>query len=289
MISNGMNPAASMKPGTFSFLAGIVKARSGGVIGPDQAYMLETRLASLLKRDALRDLEALAMRLRAPGQEALAQEVTELLTVNESSFFRDSRPFDHLRALLPVLHAARPAGQPLRIWSAACSTGQEAYSIAIIAAELADSDPAFRTRRVDIIGTDIASSVLARARAGVFTQFEVQRGMPIRTLLQRFTQEGSSWRIRPEIAARCRFEKLNLLGDLRGMGRFDVVFCRNVLIYFDVPTKARVLVGVAQIMAPDGVLYLGAAETAMGVTTALVARPNTRGVFGLPEPARLRA
>jgi chemotaxis protein methyltransferase CheR len=272
MISNGMNPAASMKPGTFSFLAGIVKARSGGVIGPDQAYMLETRLASLLKRDALRDLEALAMRLRAPGQEALAQEVTELLTVNESSFFRDSRPFD-----------------PLRIWSAACSTGQEAYSIAIIAAELADSDPAFRTRRVDIIGTDIASSVLARARAGVFTQFEVQRGMPIRTLLQRFTQEGSSWRIRPEIAARCRFEKLNLLGDLRGMGRFDVVFCRNVLIYFDVPTKARVLVGVAQIMAPDGVLYLGAAETAMGVTTALVARPNTRGVFGLPEPARLRA
>jgi len=278
-----------MNPTVFAFLTNIVKQRSGGIIGPDQGYMLETRLAPLLKREALKDLEALANRLKAPRSDTLAQEMTELLTTNESSFFRDGRPFEHLRILLPALHAARPAGQPLRIWSAACSTGQEAYSISIILAELAETNPGFKSRRVEIIGTDITTAVLERARAGVFTQFEVQRGMPIRTLMKRFTQEETRWRIRPEIAAPCRFEKFNLLGDLRGMGRFDVVFCRNVLIYFDVPTKGRVLGGIAQLLAPDGALYLGAAETAMGVTTALVAKNGERGVYGVAEAMRLRA
>jgi len=278
-----------MNPNTFAFLTGIVKQRSGGIIGPDQGYMLETRLAPLLKREALKDLEALATRLKAPRADTIAQEMTELLTTNESSFFRDGRPFEHLRILLPALHASRPAGQPLRIWSAACSTGQEAYSISIILAELAEANPGLKSRRVEIIGTDITTAVLERARAGVFTQFEVQRGMPIRTLMKRFTQEETRWRIRPEIAAPCRFEKFNLLGELRGMGRFDVVFCRNVLIYFDVPTKGRVLAGIAQLLAPDGALYLGAAETAMGVTNALVAKNGERGVYGVAEPVRLRA
>ncbi|MDB5415835.1 MAG: protein-glutamate O-methyltransferase CheR [Rubritepida sp.] len=274
---------------TFDFLTGIVKARSGGIIGPEQGYMLETRLAPLLKREALRDLDALAARLKAPRGEALAQEMTELLTTNESSFFRDGRPFEHLRALLPTLHATRPSGQTLRIWSAACSTGQEAYSIAIILAELGEADPGFRTRRVEVIGTDITTAVLDRARSGVFTQFEVQRGMPIRTLMKRFTQEEARWRVRPEIAAPCRFEKYNLLGELRGLGRFDVIFCRNVLIYFDVPTKARVLSSLSQQLAADGALYLGAAETAIGITTVLAARAGDRGVYGVAEPQRLRA
>lgn len=279
-----------ISPATFAFLTGIVKTRSGGIIGADQGYMLETRLAPLLKREALRDLDALAARLKAPLSDKLAQEMTELLTTNESSFFRDTRPFEHLRTLLPVLHKARAPGQKLRIWSAACSTGQEAYSIAIILAELAEADASFRTRPVEIIGTDITAVVVERARAGVFTQFEVQRGMPIRTLMKRFIQEETRWRIRPEIAAPCRFQQFNLLGDPRALGRFDVVFCRNVLIYFDVPTKGRVLSGIAQIMAPDGALYLGAAETAMGVTSALIARPGERGVYGvMPEPQRLRA
>jgi chemotaxis protein methyltransferase CheR len=283
-----MNKTA-ISPATFAFLTGIVKARSGGIIGADQGYMLETRLAPLLKREALRDLDALAARLKAPLSDGLAQDMTELLTTNESSFFRDTRPFEHLRGLLPQLHKTRPPGQPLRIWSAACSTGQEAYSIAIILAELGEADPGFKSRRVEIIGTDITAAVLERARAGVFTQFEVQRGMPIRTLMKRFTQEDTRWRIRPEIAAPCRFEKFNLLGDPRGLGRFDVVFCRNVLIYFDVPTKARVLGGIAQLLAADGALYLGAAETAMGVTNALVAKPGERGVYGVAEPVCLRA
>ena len=281
-----------MTPASFTLITGIVRQRSGGVIAQDQAYMLETRLAGLLKREGLRGLDALADRLRQPRNEALAQEVTELLTTNESSFFRDGKPFEHLRALIPRLHAARPPGQRLRIWSAACSTGQEAYSIAILLAEMAAADPGLRTRPVEILGTDITAAVLERARAGVFTQFEVQRGLPIRTLMQRFTQEAGRWRIRPEIAAPCRFERFNLLDDLRPLGRFDVIFCRNVLIYFDVPTMARVLNAIAGMLAPDCVLYLGASETALGITTSLVALPGERAVSraaSAAEPARLRA
>jgi chemotaxis protein methyltransferase CheR len=282
-----------MTPATFAFLAGVVHARSGGVIGPDQGYMLETRLAPLVKREGLRGLDALAERLRLPGTEALAQEVTELLTTNESSFFRDGKPFEHLRGLIPRLHAARPPGQKLRIWSAACSTGQEAYSISILLAELGEKDPGLRARPVEIVGTDITAAVLRRARAGIFTQFEVQRGLPIRTLMTRFAQEeGGRWRVKPEIAAPCRFESFNLLADPRTLGRFDVIFCRNVLIYFDVPTKARVLGNLARQLAPDGVLYLGAAETAIGVTSALTALPGERGAYGVAaaaEPQRLRA
>ena len=278
-----------MTPGSFTFLAGIVRARSGGVIGPDQAYMLETRLAPLLKREGLAGLDALAALLRLPGREALAQEMTELLTTNESSFFRDGKPFEHLRSLIPRLHAARAPGQKLRIWSAACSTGQEAYSISILLAELMETDAGLRARSFEILGTDITAAVLDRARAGVFTQFEVQRGLPIRTLMKRFTQEEGRWRVKPEIAAPCRFQSFNLMGDPRILGRFDVIFCRNVLIYFDVPTKARVLAGIAAQLAPDGALYLGAAETAIGVTRALVPLPGERTVYGPAEAQRLRA
>jgi len=281
-----------MTPASFTFLTGIVRARSGGVLGPDQGYMLETRLTPLLKREKLPSLDALADRLKQPRSEAIAQEMTELLTTNESSFFRDGKPFEHLRGLLPRLHAKRPPGQKLRIWSAACSTGQEAFSISMLIAELAEADPGLKTRPFEILGTDITAAVLDRARAGVFTQFEVQRGLPIRTLMKRFTQEEGRWRIKPELATICRFEKFNLLGDLRALGRFDVIFCRNVLIYFDVPTKGRVLDGIAGLLAPDGALYLGAAETAIGVTRALTALPGERAVYGptaTMDSARLRA
>jgi chemotaxis protein methyltransferase CheR len=280
-----------MTPASFAFLTGIVRTRSGGVIGPDQGYMLETRLAPMLKREGLSGLDALASRLRAPGTDALAQEMTELLTTNESSFFRDGKPFEHLRTLIPRLHAARAPGQKLRIWSAACSTGQEAYSVSILLAEMMEADAGLRARPFEILGTDITAAVLERARAGVFTQFEVQRGLPIRTLMKRFTQEEGRWRVKPEIAAPCRFQSFNLLGDPRILGRFDVIFCRNVLIYFDVPTKARVLGGIAAQLAPDGALYLGAAETAIGVTRALVPLPGERNVYGPAgaEAERLRA
>jgi chemotaxis protein methyltransferase CheR len=269
-----------MTPETFAFLAGLVKARAGIVLTADKGYMLETRLGPLLRREALPGLDALALRLRGGRAEALAAEVVEALTTNESSFFRDGKPFEHLRRLMPRLAAARPPGQALRVWSAACSSGQEAYSIAMTAMELG---PALGGRRVDILGTDISREMLDRAQEGVFTQFEVQRGLPVQMLVKYFRQEGSRWRIAPELRAMVRWQPFNLLEDPRGLGRFDVIFCRNVLIYFDAPTKSRVLGRLAGILAADGALYLGGAETVLGLTDRLVPTPGERGVY---EPAR---
>jgi chemotaxis protein methyltransferase CheR len=273
-----------MNRDSFAFIAGLVKSRSGLVLTAEQGYMLETRLGPLLKREGLPSLDALAVRLKDPRAATLAEAVTEALTINESSFFRDGRPFEHLRRALPALASARAPGLPLRIWSAACSTGQEAYSIAMVLSELA---PAMGGRCAEILGTDIAQEVLARAREGSFTQFEVQRGLPARLLVQHFRQEEGRWRVAPELRAMTRFERWNLLSDLRPLGRFDVIFCRNVLIYFDTPTKTRVLEALAAQLAPDGVLYLGGAETVLGLTARLVPVAGERGVYEKASAAAL--
>ncbi len=269
-----------MTPDSFNFLAGLVKARSGIVLTADKGYMLETRLGAMLRRESIPGLDALALRLRGPKAEALTAEMVEALTTNESSFFRDGKPFEHLKKLLPRLAAARPPGQAIRIWSAACSSGQEAYSVAMVAAELG---AALGGRRVDILGTDLSREMLDRAQEGVFTQFEVQRGLPVQMLVKHFRQEGTRWRIAPELRAMVRWQFFNLLDDPRGLGRFDVVFCRNVLIYFDAPTKTRVLAALAGQVAADGVVYLGGAETVLGLTDRLVPAVGERGVS---EPAR---
>jgi chemotaxis protein methyltransferase CheR len=269
-----------MTPESFNYLAGLVKARSGIVLTADKGYMLETRLGAMLRREGLAGLDALALRLRGPRAEPLVAEMVEALTTNESSFFRDGKPFEHLKRLLPRLAAARPPGQAIRIWSAACSSGQEAYSVAMTVAELG---AALGGRRVEILGTDISREMLDRAREGVFTQFEVQRGLPVQMLVKHFRQEGGRWRVAPELRAMTRWQAFNLLDDPRGLGRFDVIFCRNVLIYFDAPTKSRVLAALAGQLAADGVVYLGGAETVLGLTERLVPVSGERGVY---EPAR---
>ena len=279
-----------MNPATFQYLAGIVKQRSGGVLTADQGYMLDTRLAPLLKREGMATLDALAMKLRTPGGEKLAQEMTELLTTNESHFFRDGKPFDHLKALLPDLHRARAPGVPIRIWSAACSTGQEAYSIAILLAEAQEvGDSSLKARRFEVVGTDLTTAVLDRAREAVFTQFEVQRGLQIRQLMKHFTQIETRWRAKDHLRAYTKFQQANLLSDLRSFGKFDVIFCRNVLIYFDMPTKSRVLGGIAGQLAGDGALYLGAAETALGITDRLEPILGQRAIYRPASSEAVRA
>jgi chemotaxis protein methyltransferase CheR len=269
-----------MSQAAFSALAALLHARSGLVLGPDKLYLVETRLGALMKRERLADLGALVARLSAPAGETLAREVVELMTTNETFFFRDGKPFEHVKATaLRRIHAARPAGQPIRIWSAACSTGQEAYSLAMIVAE---AKPWLGDRRVEIVGTDLSREVLARAREGLYSQFEVQRGLPIQLLVKHFRQEGTAWRLSEAIRAMVTWREGNLLGDLRALGRFDIVFCRNVLIYFDQPTKGRVLAAIAAQMPADGVLYLGGAETVLGITDRFAAVAGERGVY---EPA----
>ncbi len=271
-----------MTPQAFETLSGVLYRGSGLAIGPDKQYLLETRLAPVLRTHGLADLDALASRLRA-GARDLELALVEVMTTNESSFFRDDKPFAHVRTqALPKLHAARPPGAKLRIWSAAASTGQEAYSLAIIVAE---SRAALGVREVEIVGTDIAREPLARAREGLYTQFEVQRGLPMQMLVRYFKKDGANWRIADTIRSMASFREWNLLGDLRPLGTFDMVFCRNVLIYFDPPTKARALVAIARQMAPDGVLYLGGAETVLGVTDRFAPVAGDRGVYALTVPA----
>jgi chemotaxis protein methyltransferase CheR len=277
-VSQALSTAA------FETFATLLKNKSGLVIGTDKLYLLETRLAPILKREQLRDLAALAGRLRTPGNDALVRQVVEAMTTNESFFFRDDKPFQHLRnQALPRLLASRPVGAPLRIWSAASSSGQEAYSVAMI---MSDCQQSVGNRRIEIIGTDLARDQVGRARDGLYTQFEVQRGLPVQMLMRHFRKEDSGWRVSEAIRGMVQFREWNLLGDLRALGQFDVVFCRNVLIYFDQPTKARVLDAIAQQMPGDGLLYLGGAETVLGITSRFAPLATERGVYGLALPAR---
>ena len=270
-----------MKPGSFDTLSGLLYAGSGLVIGQDKVYLLENRLGPVMKRHGIADLDALAGRIRLPTLGGLGgkleQDIIEAMTTNESFFFRDEKPFTHFKNhVLPRLAAARPASAKLRIWSAAASTGQEAYSLAMI---LSENKAILGNRTVEVVGTDIAREPLARAQKGLYTQFEVQRGLPIQHLIKYFKKDGTNWRVSDAIRAMAQFRVWNLLADLRALGQFDVVFCRNVLIYFDQHTKARVLEAIAKQMPSDGILYLGGAETVLGITTAFAGQPGERGVY----------
>jgi chemotaxis protein methyltransferase CheR len=201
------------------------------------------------------------------------------MTTNESFFFRDSKPFDDFaQVILPCMMQARAQVKTLRIWCAAASTGQEPYSLGMIIAERAAQLAGWR---IDIVGTDLSDEVLERARAGIYTQFEVQRGLPITLLVKYFKQQGDRWQLDAKIRSMVTYKRWNLLENLSPLGAFDVVFCRNVLIYFDQPTKATVLERMARLMPNDGVLALGAAETVLGITDKFKPMPQQRGMYAL--------
>jgi chemotaxis protein methyltransferase CheR len=206
---------------------------------------------------------------------------------NESFFFRDRIPFDRLRdTVLPELLKSRASRKQIRIWSAAASTGQEPYSIAMLLAERSD----LSDWRIEILATDISNDALEKAKAGIYSQFEVQRGLPIQLLMQHFKQEGEQWRIGQKIRERVEFRQVNLLSDFSRLGTFDVVFCRNVLIYFDRETKLGVLGRVGKVLAPDGYLILGAAETMVGLGNQFAPVPEKRALYQPQQAvARVRA
>ena len=205
------------------------------------------------------------------------------MTTNESFFFRDKIPFEHFRdTIMPALLAARAREKRIRIWCAACATGQEPYSLAMT---LKGFGAALAGWKVEILATDISNEVLAKAKAGVYNQFEVQRGLPIQSLVKFFSQVGEAWQIAPEIRGMVLFRPLNLLNDFSSLGSFDLVFCRNVLIYFDQDTKISVLNRIARQMPSDGYLVLGAAETVVGLTDAFKPMPDKRGLYVPNIPA----
>ena len=240
----------------YEYLRKLLRERSGLVLAADKQYLVESRLAPVARRAGLAGLAELVQRLRWPGAEALTAEVVEAMTTNESFFFRDRIPFEQFRNMIaPKLLAARAAQRRIRIWCAAAASGQEPYSLAMSLNEMGERISGWR---IEIIASDISSEVLRRAQSGIFSQFEVQRGLPIALLLKYFTQVSEGWQIAPSIRAMVQFRRHNLLDDFAHLGVFDVVFCRNVLIYFDRETKTRVLDRIARAMTGDGYLLLGA-------------------------------
>jgi chemotaxis protein methyltransferase CheR len=269
-------------PLDYEFLRKLLKERSGLDLSADKQYLVESRLIPLARKAGLPGLPELVQKLKG-GAEALTAEVVEAMTTNETFFFRDKLPFDHLKAtILPELLQARAARRSLRIWCAASSTGQEPYSIAMCLKELG---PALTGWRVEIIATDLSQGVLEKSRAGLFSQFEVQRGLPIQLLVKHFTQIGELWQLNADIRAMVQFRQLNLLQDFSHLGVFDIIFCRNVLIYFDQDTKTNVFSRLARVVEPDGFLMLGAAETVVGLTDAFKPYPDRRGLY-IPNVAR---
>jgi chemotaxis protein methyltransferase CheR len=260
----------------YEFLRKLMKDRSGLVLSADKQYLVESRLLPVARKRGINGLGDLVQKLKS-GNESLTVEVVEAMTTNESFFYRDKIPFDHFRdTILPALHRARSGRRRLRIWCAAASTGQEPYSLAMCLKEMGDK---FAGWRVEIIGTDLSTEVLEKAKAGLYSQFEVQRGLPIQMLVKHFAANGELWQVSAELRAMVQFRPLNLLQDFSHLGMFDVVFCRNVLIYFDQATKIGVLDRIARILEPDGYLALGAAETVVGLTESFKPLAERRGLY----------
>ncbi len=265
-----------MKNQDFEFLSGLLKEKSGLMLTPDKVYLLESRLTPLSRKRGMDSLDVLIQQLRSSRDEGLIKDVTEAMTTNESFFFRDNTPFDIFKNhVLPAMEKARP-NKRLRIWCAAASTGQEPYSLAIL---LKENWAKWKGWNIEIVGTDICTQVLEKAKAGTYSQFEVQRGLPIQTLIKYFKQEGDVWRLNEDVRKMVTFRPFNLLGSFSLLGSFDVIYCRNVLIYFDQPTKKEVLERMQATMAKDGTLFLGAAETVLGITDKLRPIRGHRGMY----------
>jgi chemotaxis protein methyltransferase CheR len=273
-------------PQDYEYLRKLLKERSGLDLSADKQYLVESRLVPLARKANLAGIPELVQKMKT-GAEALTTEVVEAMTTNETFFFRDKIPFDHLKeAVLPALVQARAARRSLRIWCAASSTGQEPYSIAMC---LKEASHLFAGWRTEIVATDLSQEVLEKSKAGIYSQFEVQRGLPIQMLVKYFTQNGELWQLKSEIRGMVQHRQLNLLQDFSHLGTFDIIFCRNVLIYFDQDTKAKIFERIARMLEPDGVMALGAAESVVGITNAFKPYPDRRGLYrpnGTPVAVR---
>lgn len=275
----------------FTFLREMLFRRSGLSLSVDKRYLVESRLGSVCRQLGLKSISDIIQAARA-GDEIMTVNIVEAMTTNETLFFRDTMPFKHLReTILPALLKARASERTLKIWCAAASSGQEPYSVAMIIDEMAAQ---FSGWRVEILGTDISNEILEKARLGIYSQFEVQRGLPVQLLLKHFSQEGDAWRISERIRRMVTFRQHNLVAQTHAPGTFDVIMCRNILIYFDVATKSQVFNLLAKSIRSDGYLILGAAETIMGLTEAFISDRDNRGMyrtagFHAAQPARVLA
>ncbi len=247
---------------------------SGLMMDDNKTYLIESRLAPLLRRTGLANISELLKTIKSGGDPNLKQNVIDSMMTNETFFFRDRVPFDNFRdVILPQMIDLRRDRKHIRIWCAAASTGQEPYSLAMI---LDEEMKKLAGWNIEIVATDLSSSALARAREGRYTQFEVQRGLPISYLLRYFSNEGETWRINEYMRTKVQFGEFNLLSNFYHFGQFDVIFCRNVLIYFDLDVKKDVLGRLSGALTKDGFLITGSAETVVGLSDKLIPHPSLR-------------
>jgi len=260
----------------FKFFEEMLFKESGLVISSEKLYLLESRLLPIAKKKGLSTLEELVKYMRTSVDNILKYDVVEAMTTNETSFFRDSTPFDRLKQnLLPYFVKARGTTKSLKLWSAACSSGQEPYSLAMLLREFLS----LQGWHMDILATDLSKEILSRAQEGIYSQFEIQRGLPIQFLVKYFTQDDDRWVVNDALKNMIRFQQINLLTDIKNKGPFDIIFCRNVLIYFDVATKSKVLADIKTVLKPDGILFLGGAETVIGISDEFKPMPKVKGVY----------
>lgn len=265
-----------MPAADFEYYRDFLYKESGLSITSEKAYLLESRINPVLKKLGLADAQALTAKIKM-GDATAKKEVIEAMTTNETFFFRDTHPFERFKeVILPNIIKHKPIGSTIRIWCAACSSGQEPYSLGII---LKENAAKFAGYKFEIIGTDLSDDILNIARTAKYTQFEVQRGMPIQLLVKYFTQKGSDWFLNDDIKSMVKFEKFNLLDPMTRYGTQDIIFCRNVLIYFDPPTKGKVLAELHKHIAKHGYLLLGGAETVVGVTDKFKPMAGERGLY----------
>jgi len=268
---------ATLPSDVIDYVCTLVRQRSAIELDDTKGYLIEARLAPVAKRSGYSTTSEMVRALRCKPKAALQQQVVEAMTTNETSFFRDAHPFEALRTVIvPELLKSSATRRTLNIWSAACSTGQEAYSIAML---LSEYFPELASWNVSILGTDLSDEVLAKASAGRFSQIEMNRGLPAALLAKYFRRDGFHWELDPRIRAMAIFSKLNLIEAWTTMPTMDVVFLRNVLIYFSPETKKSILKKIRGVMTPKAVLFLGAAETTMGIDDSFERVVSASSVF----------
>lgn len=273
-----------MKSADFDLVASLLKERSGLVLTRDKSYLIENRLMPVLRRRRIKGLDDLIGYLRK-GEESLLTEVVEAMMTSDTAFFRDWRPFEHFRLVtVPNILSARKSKKTFRILCCGVSAGQEAYSLAMMLRQLGDT---FSEWDPQIVGIDLSDSALTRAQKGVYSQFEVQSGLPVRHLIANFKKVGDSqWRINDSVRAGVEFKRWNMIEELFPLGAFDVVFCRNILMFFDQETKMKVLGRVSRLLSDDGALYLGLNETTAGISKNFRPIELDVGAFGVHRPDR---
>jgi len=265
--------ARMIVPADYNFLSALLHSHSGLNLGAGKEYLLESRLPPVAHAHGFASLDEMILSLRVRPHQQLVKAVCDAMLTGETMFFRDTAPFEMMRErIFPELVArCRERGTPMRIWSAAAASGQEAYSLAMLITEM---ESTFAEVPVEILATDFAAAPLNRARRGVYSQIEVQRGLPVQLLLKYFTRVEDGYRISDEVRRCIKFREFNLLDSYAGLGKFDLVLCRNVLIYFDAALKKSVMERMADVLYPGGYFFLGGTETSFGVTDKIVRLPD---------------